>query len=52
MTAQCPRCAIALAATELQQVPVARCPRCRGLWFEAHALRAAREAADPDLAFL
>ena len=52
MTVTCPRCARPLAATELQQVPVARCPQCHGLWFEAHALRAAREATDPDLAFL
>ena len=52
MTVTCPRCALPLAATELQQVPVARCPQCHGLWFEAHALRAAREATDPDLAFL
>ena len=52
MTADCPRCAVPLAATVLQQVPVARCPQCRGLWFEAHALHAARDAADPDLAFL
>lgn len=52
MTATCPRCAVPLAAATLQQVPVARCPQCRGLWLEAHALAAARDAADPDLAAL
>lgn len=52
MTAECPRCAVTLTATELQGVPVARCPQCRGLWFEAPALAAARDAADPDLGWL
>jgi Zn-finger nucleic acid-binding protein len=52
MSAECPRCAVALVAGVLQQVPVSRCPRCRGLWLEAHALEAARDAADADLATL
>ncbi len=52
MSATCPRCEIPLTPSAVQQVPVQRCPQCRGLWFEAHALRDAREAAEPDLAFL
>ncbi len=52
MSADCPRCALPLDTSQLQQVPVQRCPRCAGLWFEAHVLREARNAADPDLAWL
>jgi Zn-finger nucleic acid-binding protein len=52
MSAECPRCAVPLTATALQQVPAERCPRCGGWWLQADALRAARDAADPDLAAL
>jgi len=52
MSVECPRCAVSLTDAELQGVPVARCAQCRGLWFEAHALAAARDAADADLAAL
>jgi Zn-finger nucleic acid-binding protein len=47
----CPQCTEPLAAVALEEIPVDRCPRQHGVWFDAdeleHALRNASAAFAP-----
>ena len=49
---QCPRCDAALEAAAVEGEQIDKCPSCGGLWFGQGELRAARDAAQPDLRWL
>ncbi len=48
----CPRCQLELVPGDVQGVEVARCRDCGGIWFDEEGFRAAKELADPSVAWL
>lgn len=48
----CPRCGVELVDGDVQGVAVSRCPDCEGIWFDQQGFVAAKELADPAVAWL
>ena len=48
----CPRCAVELVEGDVRGVAVARCSGCGGIWFDQEGFAAAKELADPAVAWL
>jgi Zn-finger nucleic acid-binding protein len=52
MNVNCPRCEAALRSGEIEGVQIDECAACQGIWFEKDELQQARDASDPDLAWM
>jgi len=48
----CPRCQQQMRRAAVASVEVDECPHCKGLWFENHELRLAKDRTDPEVAWM